>query len=147
MPFTSKVSEIMSSNVFTVDIEDTVRRADAIMKEEHVKHIPVLEGTKLVGMISDKKILEYSLRQMYESDQNFGDDGFNKIVDYERIMDPITHVVYPEDSIAKAVKLLAKYKLECIAVVDWKMNLVGIVTHYDILLFVHNYLVDTDVVA
>lgn len=146
MPFTSKVIEIMTKNVFTVDVEETVRRADDLMKQEHIKHIPVLEGTKVIGMISEKKILEYSLRQIYEADQNFGDEGFNKILDYERIMDPITHVVYPEDSIAKAVKIMAKYKIDCLAVVDWNMNLEGIITHTDILLFVHNFLVNTDVV-
>lgn len=140
MPSRVKVSEIMTSNVFTVTIEDTVYTAEQLMKEENIKHVPVVEGQKIVGMICLDKIREYTLRNIYERDQNYGEIGFNKIIDYEKIMNPIEHVVYPEDSISKAVKLFAKYKLDCLPVVDWDMNLIGIVTHTDILLFFHNYL-------
>ncbi|MDT3741141.1 MAG: CBS domain-containing protein [Candidatus Kapabacteria bacterium] len=140
MPYKAKVSEIMTSNVFHVSIDDTVHDAELIMKDENVKHIPVLEGRKIVGMICDDKIREYTLRNIYESDQNFGEIGFNKITDFEKIMKEVNHVVYPEDSIAKAVKLFAKYKLDCLPVVDWEMNLVGLVTHTDILLYFHRFL-------
>jgi len=140
MPNKTNVSEIMTTNVFVVSIEDTVHDAERIMKEEKVRHIPVLDGTKIVGMICEDKIREYTLRKIYESDQNFGNEGFNKIIDYERIMKEITHVIYPEDSISKAVKIFAKHKIDCIPVVDWEMNLVGLVTHTDILLYFHKFL-------
>jgi acetoin utilization protein AcuB len=144
MPNKVKVSEIMTTNVFTVSIENTVYDAEQIMKDEKVRHIPVLEGRKVVGMICDDKIREYSLRKIYESDQNFGEVGFNRIIDYEKIMKEITHVIYPEDSVAKAVKMFAKYKIDCLPVVDWEMNLVGLITNTDLLLFFHQFLEDME---
>jgi CBS domain-containing protein len=142
MPLLRRVSEIMTTNVFTASIEDTIHDADEIMKRENIRHIPVLEGRKIVGVITDLKIREYSLRNIYDARQNFGENGFNKIIDYAKIMNPITHVIYPEDSVAKAVALMAKYKLDCLPVVDWEMNLLGILTHTDILLFTHSLLMD-----
>ncbi|MCO5249860.1 MAG: CBS domain-containing protein [Candidatus Kapabacteria bacterium] len=142
MPLLRRVSEIMTTNVFNVSIEDTIHDADEIMKREKIRHIPVLEGRKIVGVITDLKIREYSLRNIYDANQNFGENGFNKIIDYAKIMNPITHVIYPEDSVAKAVALMAKYKLDCLPVVDWEMNLLGILTHTDILLFTHSLLMD-----
>ena len=144
MPLLTKVNEIMTKSVFTVDIEDTVLKADEIMKEEKIKHVPVLEGTKIVGIINDRKIMEYSLRQLYDAGQNYGDMGYNKITDFEKLMMPIAHVVYPEDSVAKAVKLMAKHRLDCLPVVDWDMNLEGILTHTDILFFMYNQLTENE---
>lgn len=140
MPNNSKVSEIMTTNVFTVGIDDTVFDAEQIMKNEKVRHIPVLEGRKIVGMICDDRIREYSLRQIYDREQNFGDIGFNKITDFEKIMHEVSYVIYPEDSISKAVKMFVKHKIDCLPVVDWEMNLVGIITNTDLLLFFHNFL-------
>ncbi|MBX3042401.1 MAG: CBS domain-containing protein [Candidatus Kapabacteria bacterium] len=140
MPNKAKVSEIMTTNVFTVSIDDTVRDAELIMKNEKVRHIPVLEGTKIVGMICDDRIREYSLRKIYDSDQNFGEEAFNKITDFEKIMNEVTHVIYPEDSVAKAVKIFAKHKVNCLPVVDWEMNLVGLITNTDLLLYFHQFL-------
>jgi CBS domain-containing protein len=140
MPNKSRISEIMTTNVFTVNIEDTVRDVENIMKTEKVGHVPVLEGTKVVGMICEDRIKEYSLRQIYDGEQNYGELGFNQITDFEKIMMNVTHVIYPEDSVAKAVKMFAKYKLECLPVVDWEMNLVGIITTTDLLLFFNKFL-------
>ncbi|GAB1372685.1 CBS domain-containing protein [Candidatus Kapaibacterium sp.] len=140
MPNRAQISEIMTTNVFTVSIEDTLKDVEIIMNSEKVRHIPVLEGTKIVGMICDDRLREYSLRQIYDSEQNFGEEGFNKIIDFEKVMKEVTHVIYPEDSVAKAVKMFAKYKIDCLPVVDWDMNLVGLVTHTDILLYFNKFL-------
>lgn len=140
MPFKQKISELMSTNLFTVDVEDTLHQAYELMKKERVRHLPVLEGTKIVGMLCERKVNEYILRKIYEPDQNFGDLGYNRIIDFENIMDKIEHFVYPEDSVAKSVKLATKYKVDALPVVDWEMNLVGLVTQTDLLLSYHKLL-------
>lgn len=140
MPFKQKISELMSTNLFTVNIDDTVHSAYELMKKEKIRHLPVLDNSKIVGMLCERKVNEYILRKIYEPDQNFGEEGFNRIIDFENVMDKINHFVYPEDSIAKAVKLAAKYKTDALPVVDWEMNLLGLVTHTDLLLSYHNLL-------
>ena len=47
-----KISEIMSRNVCIVHAEQTVEECMALMTEKHIRHLPVLEGEKLLGIIS-----------------------------------------------------------------------------------------------
>ena len=48
----TKVSEIMTAKVLSVRPDQTVDVAMALMSEKHIRHLPVMDGDKLVGMIS-----------------------------------------------------------------------------------------------
>jgi CBS domain-containing protein len=49
---TTAVREIMSSPVFTIGAEETVDDAMRLMTQRRIRHLPVLRGGKLVGVIS-----------------------------------------------------------------------------------------------
>jgi CBS domain-containing protein len=63
---TTPISEVMSTNVLTVKPNDTVEQAMSIMSEKHIRHLPVLEGNKVVGMLSIgdlvKETIDYQQR-------------------------------------------------------------------------------------
>ena len=46
------VSEIMSTDVVTVRPEQSIEECMALMTDKRIRHLPVLEGEKLVGVIS-----------------------------------------------------------------------------------------------
>jgi CBS domain-containing protein len=48
----TSVSDIMTKQVLTVNPSNSVTECMRIMTERHVRHLPVLEGTKLVGILS-----------------------------------------------------------------------------------------------
>jgi CBS domain-containing protein len=48
----AKVAEIMSTNVFTTHPREGVDECLRIMTDKHIRHLPVLEGDKIVGVIS-----------------------------------------------------------------------------------------------
>lgn len=135
--FNLKIADLMNKGVFYVSVNDTIKKADEIMRDEKIKHLPVVEGSKYVGLITERNIMEYTLRHLYDAEDNMGDAAYNQILDFERIITRQQQVIYPEDSVAKAIKLMAKYRLDCLPVVDWQMNLLGIITTTDIMLFVH----------
>ena len=46
------VNEIMTENVLTVTAEDTIEKCMATMTEKHIRHLPVVENDRVLGMIS-----------------------------------------------------------------------------------------------
>jgi CBS domain-containing protein len=48
----TKVAEIMSTNVFTTNPSEGVEECLRIMTDKHIRHLPVLDGDKVVGVIS-----------------------------------------------------------------------------------------------
>ena len=48
----AKVREIMSSPVKTVRPDDTVNTCMMVMTEKHIRHLPVIEGGKVIGVLS-----------------------------------------------------------------------------------------------
>jgi len=48
----TKVREIMSSPVKTVRPDDTVNTCMMVMTEKHIRHLPVVEGGKVIGVLS-----------------------------------------------------------------------------------------------
>ena len=49
---TTAVSEVMTANVISVKLGDTVEQAMTVMTEKRIRHLPVLDNTKVVGMLS-----------------------------------------------------------------------------------------------
>ena len=49
---TTKVHEVMSSPVITVDTHKSVEECMNIMTDSHLRHLPVVEGGKLLGLLS-----------------------------------------------------------------------------------------------
>ena len=135
MPQSTKTADIMTADVFYVNYEDTISKAETLMKNENIRHVPVVQDGKYVGMITEGKILEYTIRNLYNRDRLDKDSEGLHISDYKKIMIKNLPFLYPEDSIAKATELMMKKKIDALPVIDWDKNLVGIVTSIDLLLF------------
>ena len=62
----TKVSEIMTSKVFTIHPDQTVEEAMDLMVKHHIRHLPVVDDTQVVGVISimdTTRNVIYSMRQ------------------------------------------------------------------------------------
>ena len=62
----TKVKEIMTTRVFHTFPEQKIEECMAIMTEHHIRHLPVMNGEKLSGMISVGDVVKYVI-----SDQKF----------------------------------------------------------------------------
>lgn len=51
-PKTTTIKEIMTSNPLTVSLANSLEECMAIMVHKHIRHLPVLELTKVIGVIS-----------------------------------------------------------------------------------------------
>ncbi|QIB33176.1 CBS domain-containing protein [Ancylobacter pratisalsi] len=56
------VADLMSRNMISCQMDDSVDQVRALMDEHHVRHLPVLEDHQLVGVLSIRDILSHDVR-------------------------------------------------------------------------------------
>lgn len=57
-----KVGTCMTTEVYTLSPQDTLQKAAALMKEKKIGGCPVLDGTRIVGIVTESDLLDYLLR-------------------------------------------------------------------------------------
>lgn len=135
------VNELMTVNPFTVTPETSLRRIIEVMKLEGCRHLPVVDGESLVGIITDRDV-RLVLNSPLVLSAAWPDDKLLDEIGAEGIMttDPVT--VTPDTAAAQAAKLLSIYKFGALPVVADNDNgaklLVGIVTVTDFLTYFQN---------
>ena len=63
----TRVEEIMTADVLTADPEMTVEQAMRIMTERRIRHLPVTEGGRLVGIISQGDLVKWTITAQEET--------------------------------------------------------------------------------
>lgn len=58
----TKVSEIMTANVITVNCDQPLEECEALMMEKSIRHLPVYDGDELIGLLSVRDVM----REMIE---------------------------------------------------------------------------------
>jgi len=129
-----RVSEIMSKNLVTVSPKQSLYEAELLFNRHHIRHIPVVENGRLVGMISHTDLLRISYADLDERDELV----VPVIYEMFTIPDIMTRVpvfVEADSTIKETAEILARQSFHSLPVLD-KGILVGIVTTTDLI----NYL-------
>lgn len=127
------VENWMSREVKTVAPEAPMFDALDLCKQAEVRHLPVLEGTRIVGMVSDRD-LRFGLGQEIVSDQVAQNEGRLEVceISVDGVMTTEVVTVDIKDSLAKAADLLIEHGFSALPVLEGG-KLAGILTHTDIL--------------
>jgi acetoin utilization protein AcuB len=125
------VKERMKRDPVTVKKDDSFRYALKLIRKEGIRHLPVLDGKRLVGIITDR-----DLRQSAPSPATTLEvHELNYLLErlkIEAIMTKKVITVPPDSSLLAAAKLLLTHKIGCLPVVEQE-ELVGIITEGDLL--------------
>lgn len=126
-----KVKDLMVKEVATLDVEDELSLANDIMRLGRIRHLPVVSGDKVVGIISERDLFRSSLAQAL----GYGDKGSREVMKTLRIKDVMVKKVItvpPDMELKDAVALMVERKIGCLPVVE-EGRLVGLITETDIL--------------
>jgi len=127
-----RVSEIMESEVVTLAARDRLDLADDVMRLGRVRHIPVLDDGRVVGIVSQRDLLAASLSKALAFDPQQR-RTFMRSVDVGEVMSREVVTVAPDATLGEAAALLLGRRIGCLPVVKPDGTLVGLVTETDLL--------------
>jgi len=124
------VSKIMTANPITVNTTNNVKEVAQIFAEKNIRHIPVVSGADLVGMISKTDIERISF--VSENQDPKANIQIYEGLNIDQIMTKQLDTVESKDEIRDAAKMLASGKYHALPVLN-DGNLEGIVTSTDVI--------------
>ncbi len=127
-----KIESIMTTAVVTVDVNESLHYAKAIFDKKKIRHLPVIDNQKLVGMLSLTDIMRLSFGNTYGIDDSETDKTLFEMLTIRQVMKEHPMFVDSEDSIKKVAEILTKEEFHALPVVK-DDNLVGIITTTDII--------------
>jgi len=136
-----KVSKYMTQKLITATPDMSVKQAFLTMRTHRVRHLPVVDGDRLVGIISDR-----DLRRPRWAESIDDWTAYYQVTDEITVADVMTknpEVVHTYDKILKAVSVFREQRYGALPVLDKDENLVGILSAQDLLLALEEALQST----
>jgi CBS domain-containing membrane protein len=128
------VREIMTGSPVTLKPEDTLDLANNVISLGRIRHIPVVEDGRLVGLLSERDLMGAATTEIFGLKQK-RKSALLKTVLIKDVMKKRVITVKPDTPIKDAAQLMADKKVGCVPVVI-AGALVGLVTTTDILRYV-----------
>lgn len=116
------VREHMTKSPYTIGRDQTLDRASEVMRANGIRHLPVLEGGELLGILSNRDV--YLIETLQDVDP--------AKVTVEEAMSAEPYAVAPDTPLAEVVSTMAKHRYGA-AVVMQGRDVVGIFTTVDAL--------------
>ncbi|MGA1227698.1 MAG: CBS domain-containing protein [Tamlana sp.] len=125
------VSAIMTKDIIAITRSDDLQRAEMLFKRHHIKHIPVVSGETVIGMLSYSDLLKISYAYVSDDEHHVDTVVYNMFT-IEQVMTKDIVTITSETTIKEAAEILAKGEFHALPVVE-DGDLVGIVTTTDLL--------------
>ena len=116
-----QISEVMHKDVKFANINDSIKQVAELMRNEDIGSVPVIDGDKAVGFVTDRDIVINCVASGHSLD--------------ESIRDAMTKEVFcvkEDQSLEEASQLMSEKQISRIVVVDRSERPVGIVSLQDL---------------
>lgn len=131
------VSTIMTKDVVKLNLTDDLTKAESLFKEHKIRHIPVVSGNKILGILSYTDLLRISYVDAADDDDEVIDVTVYNMFTLQQVMTKKVISVTPETTIKETAEILATHEFHAVPVCEGGL-LVGIVTTTDLI----RYLLD-----
>ena len=128
---TMLVADFMERQVVTLDVGERLDVADAVMRLGRIRHLPVVDQDRLVGVLSQRDLFRAAASSQLElaAEQNRAELARIRVAEV-MVPDPVT--IAPEDNIRYAADLMLIHRIGCLPVVRGRA-LVGLLSESDCL--------------
>ena len=118
------VRDVMNHPVITIETGTSLQEANDLMWQQGVRHLPVMEHGRLVGIVTD--------RDLRISTSEFAPMPYSPQARVEEVMTAPVLTADPLDPVEEAAKVMRDRRIGCLPVVEGR-ELVGIITGIDLL--------------
>lgn len=116
------VADIMSTDVCTIEPQETLRQAALLMQENDIGSLPVCQDGELLGMITDRDITVRGVAEGLDPDDTTVSD----------VMSGDVQCCTEELPVSEVMALMGELQVRRLPVVDEQRQLVGIVALADL---------------
>jgi acetoin utilization protein AcuB len=116
------IRSFMTPSPHTIGVDQTLTAAAALMREHRVRHLPVLDGGRLVGILSDRDVAVIGALPGVATER----------IAVAEAMTPDPHALSPDSALEWVAADMAAHKLGCTVVVEHG-KVAGIFTTVDAL--------------
>lgn len=117
-----QVSDIMTTDVQVVQPQESLRRAASLMQQFDIGALPVCDGERLRGMLTDRDITVLGVAEGLDPDQACVSDVMTEAVEY----------CTADQDVDDVMRLMGDKQVRRLPVVDSERKLVGIVSLGDL---------------
>jgi hypothetical protein len=125
------VSQIMTKEVVTLTTKNNLSDAESLFREHGVRHLPVVNGNQLVGILSYSDLLKISFSELSDDEKRIDTAVFDMYT-IEQVMAKNPVSVSPDKTIREVTELLAEQSFHSVPVTE-NGELKGVVTTTDLL--------------
>ena len=116
------IREVMTSNPRTTEATEPVEAAAKIMRDEDVGIVPIVEGERLIGTITDRDI---TIRVVAEG-KDPGSTTVREVASTQLV------TIDPQQDLDEGLRLMAQHQVRRLPVVEEDGRLVGVVAQADV---------------
>ena len=132
------VSEIMTSKVVSISLDEKLDLVDEIMSNGDIRHMPVTQGGRVVGIVSQRDLLRSKLSTLIDFPEE-DRKSLLETTEVEKVMTKSVKFADPNEPITHAAARMVEERIGCLPVVNQDNELMGLVTETDVM----RYFVET----
>lgn len=128
------VSTIMTPDVVTLNLNDSLTTAEELFKKNNIRHIPVVSGEHIVGILSHSDILKIGIPEVTENNESVVSTVYDMYT-LEQVMAKNVKTLKHNDFVKTAALVFSESEFRALPIVDDNDNLVGILSTTDLIKF------------
>jgi len=125
------VKNWMTPKVITIDVDESMQQASRLLKDHHIRTLPVTKAGKLIGIVTDRDIKKASASEATSLEIHELMYLVSRIT-VGQIMTKHPITVSPLLTIDEVAEILMKHQISGVPVVDNDNQLIGIITQGDL---------------
>ncbi|MDM1496166.1 CBS domain-containing protein [Myroides odoratimimus] len=127
------VEEIMTKELITLTLSNSLYDAERLFKKHKIRHIPIVKGDKLIGVLSYSDLIKISYVDVVEDESEDMPSVVYDLYSIEQLMAKVVVSALPIATVKEVTEILSKQSYHSIPIVDQLGHLKGIVTTTDLL--------------